>query len=364
MESHEHIVPEDRARHLALVAGVTIGGMADRLVQLTYPTSMDSRILEILEGEELLAHWRDVRRGEEWNVLQFITPAEETERITDRFEQELAAEKGFRMVLLPIEAVLPRPVPEKPKQTDGSSYLKTRLHRVSREELHADAVDAASLTRVFVALTSLATLVAAVGLRRNDIAVIIGAMVIAPLLGPNVALALGTTLSDIALIRKALKTNLAGVGIALVLSVAIGFFLTIDPTVSMIESRTHLGYDDLVLALAAGAAGTFAFTSGASGAVIGVMVAVALLPPLATFGMLIGAGYLEPALGAALVTAANVICINLAGVVTFLAQGVRPRTWWKKEQAARSAREASIIWFVLLVVLVAIVYVSERAVQP
>ena len=186
-------------------------------------------------------------------------------------------------------------------------------------------------------------------------------MVIAPLLGPNVALALGTTLSDGALIRKAFRTNLAGVGIATAVSITIGILLTIDPTVPMIESRTHLGYDDLVLALAAGSAGTFAFTSGASGAVIGVMVAVALLPPLATFGMLLGAGHFEPALGAALVTMANVICVNLAGVMTFLAQGVRPRIWWKKEQAARSAKEASIIWFVLLVVLVAIVYVSEMA---
>jgi uncharacterized hydrophobic protein (TIGR00341 family) len=143
-----------------------------------------------------------------------------------------------------------------------------------------------------------------------------------------VALALATTLADTGLARKALKANLVGLGTAVVFAVLVGMFFRVDPGVPAIASRTHLNLADIVLALAAGSAGTFAFTSGLPGAVIGVMVAVALMPPLVAFGMLLGAGETSPALGALLLTAANVICVNLAGVATFLVQGVGPLRWW------------------------------------
>jgi uncharacterized membrane protein len=84
------------------------------------------------------------------------------------------------------------------------------------------------------------------------------------------------------------------------------------------------------------------------------MVAVALLPPLVTFGMLLGAGKLSLARGALLLTAANVICVNLAGVATFVAQGVRPRTWWEADRARRATRNATLVWLLLLLGLAAI----------
>ena len=127
----------------------------------------------------------------------------------------------------------------------------------------------------------LSTLVAAIGLVRGDIAVIIGAMVIAPLLGPNVALALAVTLGDGTLAVRALKTIAAGVATAAVVSVLMGVILPVDPSVPEIASRTDASFSDLALALAAGSAGALAFTTGIPTALIGVMVAVALLPPLA-----------------------------------------------------------------------------------
>ena len=208
-------------------------------------------------------------------------------------------------------------------------------------------------------MTVLSSIVAAVGLLRNDVAVIIGAMVIAPLLGPNVAMSLAATLGDLRLLREATLTNLVGVALASIISIIIGACWHVDVTIPAIAARTQLGAGDLVLALAAGAAGTFAFTRGLAGAVIGVMVAVALMPPLVTFGMLLGARQFGPALGALLLLAANVVCINLAGVATFLAQGVRPRTWWEEERARKSSRMAIATWCALLLLLGAIVYLTQ-----
>ena len=122
---------------------------------------------------------------------------------------------------------------------------------------------------------------------------------------------------------------------------------------------THLGFSDLILALAAGTAGTLAFTSELPGAVIGVMVAVALMPPLVAFGMLLGAGEAALALGALMLTAANVICVNLAGVATFLVQGVEPRTWWEAEKAKRATRRATALWAFLLALLALILVLTQ-----
>jgi hypothetical protein len=89
-------------------------------------------------------------------------------------------------------------------------------------------------------------------------------------------------------------------------------------------------------------------------------VAVALLPPLVEFGMLLGAGHLFSAMGALLLFSSNIVSINLAGVGTFLLQGVRPRTWWEGERAQKATRAAVITWFLLLASLAGIMYVSQR----
>ncbi|PID99945.1 MAG: TIGR00341 family protein, partial [Acidobacteria bacterium] len=99
----------------------------------------------------------------------------------------------------------------------------------------------------------------------------------------------------------------------------------------------------------------FAFTSGASGALIGVMVAVALMPPLVACGILLGAGHLLLAFKALCLVITNVICVNLAGVGTFFIQGVRPGTWWEAKKAKKSARTAVILWSCLLSLLIVII---------
>jgi uncharacterized hydrophobic protein (TIGR00341 family) len=264
--------------------------MALRSMQIFIPEDGGSKVDELLEGHEVLGTWRDAT-GEDRLVCHLLVPAEEAEPIMDRFEQAFGNAEGFRVVLFPVEATVPRPeTEEEAANGDRAEDDAKESERVSREELYHDITETLGATRVFMAMAVLSAIVAAVGLMRDDVAVIIGAMVIAPLLGPNVAMSLATTLGDLKLLRRALLTNVAGISGALVLSLLVGVAFTIDPNVPAIASRTQFGFGDLVLALAAGSAGTFAFTRGLAGAVIGVMVAVALVPPLVVFGMLAGAG--------------------------------------------------------------------------
>ena len=212
---------------------------------------------------------------------------ENTEAMMDALEKRFYKIEGFRMMLLSVEASVPRPKPEKEEptvmkgiKTEKKKEIKTS--RVAREELYSDVNQMSKLTWVFVVLIALASIVAAIGILRNNVVFIIGAMVIAPALGPNVALSLGTTLGDFNLSRKAVRTIGVGIIAALVFSALIGIIYDIDTDIPELVSRTEVNLGDIVLALAAGSAAALSMTTGLLTALIGVMVAVALLPPLVT----------------------------------------------------------------------------------
>jgi uncharacterized membrane protein len=78
------------------------------------------------------------------------------------------------------------------------------------------------------------------------------------------------------------------------------------------------------------------------------MVAVALLPPLVTFGLLLGRGEYYLANGAALLTAVNIACVNVAAVGTFLLRGIRPSKWYEKDNARKATRISLAIWLLVL----------------
>ena len=205
----------------------------------------------------------------------------------------------------------------------------------------------------------LSTIVAAIGLIENNVAVVIGAMVIAPLLGPNLAFALGTALGDTSLMKKSGLTTALGISIAIVLSVVLGFLWPFDVTSPELMSRTNVGISSVVLALASGAAASISLTTGLSSVLVGVMVAVALLPPAATFGLMLGHGNFDFAIGAGILLAINVVCVNLASKLVFFLKGVRPRTWWEREKAKRAMVIFILMWLVTLMILVVSIYARQ-----
>ena len=115
----------------------------------------------------------------------------------------------------------------------------------------------------------------------------------------------------------------------------------------------------LFLALAAGVAGAYSITAGVAQALVGVMVAVALLPPLAASGLLFGGGFFIEGVGAMLLCLVNVVCINLAGVVTFLMEGIQPKEWWEAKKARKATIKAGLILFILFVLLIVILLLTN-----
>jgi uncharacterized hydrophobic protein (TIGR00341 family) len=332
--------------------------MALRLLEMVLQEKDSADVHELLKDCKVLEH-RQIRLEDEEVLVRILLDAEQSETVLDLLEKRYTGQEGNRVVMLPVEATLPRaqaePETEAVAEPEQSAPEEKTPERIGREELYEDIRNGAQLTRVYLAMVALSTVVAAIGLYHNSVAVVIGAMVIAPLLGPNVALSLGITLGDLSLLRHGLITALAGVAVALALSVLIGVLLDLDPTLSELAARTRVELGDIVLALASGCAGALAFTTGVSAALIGVMVAVALLPPLVTSGLLLGGGHPTLAMGAFSLFLVNLICVNLAGVTTFWVQGIKPTSWLEKDRAVKATRIAITLSVVLLVALVGII---------
>ena len=291
--------------------------------------------------------------------VQFV--AEENMLDFNNFQKDICKNENFRLVVLPVEASLP-PIQEKEVESSAEE-IHNITPRISRDELYEDLAEGSKLNLIYVIMVALSTIVAAIGLIRNDVTIIIGAMLIAPLLSPNVALALACVLGHRELAKHSLKTIATGIAIACVLSIILGSIFEIDPNIAQIASRTHVGLSDLILALIVGTAGALSFTTGVSSVVVGVMVAVALLPPLVVTGLLLGAGNARAAFGSLMLIVMNVTCINLSAMLTFLAQKIRPRTWWEEKRAHQASRTAAFIWIGMLIILIGLILLNQYKVS-
>ncbi len=330
--------------------------MSLRLIEMVLPVEYRTNLEESLKEHKTLDVWKETI--EEGRIrFQILVPTEHSESVLDFLEKRFSHVDGFRIILLPVEASIPRPELEEKEKSedkapDEAKRPVSKIIRISREELYADIEKTVRLSWVYVVMIIFSAIVASIGILRNNVVFVIGAMVIAPMLGSNLALSFATTLGDTNLIRKALRAIVIGGLTAVATAFAIGIAFGVDTSIPGLIFRTEVNLGDVIVALIAGSAAAISFTSELFSALIGVMVAVALLPPLVTFGMLAGAGNWKLALGSLLLFLVNLICVNLAGVLTFLVQGIRPLTWWEAKKAKKAAQKAILIWTILLAALV------------
>jgi len=321
-----------------------------KIIEVIADESYIDSIKNIADKNDASDFWVVSSGREERKVVRILVKPEQRQIILDALQGILATSLSARVVVIPIEATLPREE-EPEKKTKIISAAET-----TREELYNSIGKNAHLNRTYLLLIFLSTVVVAIGLLKDNVAVVIGAMVIAPLLGPNLALALGTALGDTDLMWKAFKTGLAGMSLALVLSILIGIFWPLNVESRELLARTYVGLDSAVLAMASGAAAVISLTSGIPSILVGVMVAVALLPPAATMGLMLGAGQTDLAYGAAFLLAVNIVAINLSAKLAFLIQGIKPRTWLEKKKAKQSMLSYIIIWVLTLAALLFVIY--------
>ena len=283
--------------------------------------------------------------------MRMLVRDDRLQGVLDALQNALGSQADARISVLPVEISLPRQQEREEQEEDKAV--------AAREALHGEVAKGARLNANYLVLVFLSTLVAAIGLLADNVAVVVGAMVIAPLLGPNLAFALSTALGDARLMRESVLSLLAGLLLAVVLAAALGLVWPYGTESRELMMRTEVGIDSVALALASGAAAALSLTSGLSSVLVGVMVAVALLPPAATVGLMLGHGDLNGATGAGLLLAINIVCVNLACKIVFWFKRIRPRVWWEKEKARRGMRNFLIAWIVTLALLIGMIYLRQ-----
>ncbi|MDJ0846028.1 TIGR00341 family protein [Crocosphaera sp.] len=206
-------------------------------------------------------------------------------------------------------------------------WLKQKIPRVPpdiRENLRQELMKEAELDTEFMVLTVTSCFIATLGLLMNSAAVIIGAMLIAPLMLPLRGLALGVLDTDRILVRSSLFNLLMGTLMAILISGVVGGFFGVPEASfgSEILGRTQPNLADLGVAVAAGAISGFAkIRRKLSDALAGTAISVALMPPLCVVGIALSQKALPLASGAFLLYLTNFLGITLSCIIIFILGG-------------------------------------------
>ncbi len=327
--------------------------MSARLVQIYLPEDHVPQ-LETILARHSRRFWREEVPGEQ-EKYSCIVQQRYTERLLDDLEAAFREVPGFTAHVAQLEAVLPtvEETPETELRLAEDLPPPTRLERffsrdrLSTEELYDDIAESLQVRTSFLLTVTLSAVIAGLGMRSGQTAVVIGAMIIAPLLGPTMGLALAATIGDLKMGKHAAGTLAVGCLLAVLSGIALGMIVSIDPSVPELRNRTIVQPADVALALACGAAGVLAFSRGASLALVGVMIAVALVPPLTASGVYLGAGYPAAGASAGFLFLVNLVCVNVAGIAMFLFQGLPPKSW-------RMTSGIVVIWSLLLILLLSL----------
>ena len=227
--------------------------------------------------------------------------------------------------------------------------------RAAVDELVPVGPELGAYVRRFGALIALSASIAAFGLLADSGAVVIGAMLVAPLMTPIMGAAAATVTADNRRLVRALGIIALGTVLAIVVGavmsmIAGGTVVDVRALPQEIRSRTFPGLLDLGIAISAGAAAGYVLPRrSAISALPGVGIAVALVPPLATVGLTAELGLLTEARNALLLFVTNLAAIVFAAGIVLLLSGFRPEV-----RTSRSVLRRRLALTLLLVLLVAI----------
>ena len=215
------------------------------------------------------------------------------------------------------------------------SYFRQFLRFLSQERRQQVLVELGQASRPgfdYFLLVVLSCIIATLGLITNSPAVIIGAMLVAPLMSPILGLSLASVAGEQRMFRQSIVALAEGVLLALALSALLGWlarwlpFGMLNTLPEEVLARTHPTPFDLGIALAGGAAAAYALAQPRlSAALPGVAIATALMPPVCTIGIGLSLGDSNVALGATLMFVTNFAAISFAGILVFVTLGFHPR---------------------------------------
>ena len=344
-----------------------------RYVEITIPTGKRRAILDVLKDEGLDYVVAEETGNEAYTaVVSFPIPTDGVEPVLDRL-RGLGLEDDAYTVVLNAETIVSRKFEalEQRYERPGDGVPESRR---PRGEIRTRARALAPDRNEFLVMTVLSIAIATAGVLLDSVAVVVGSMVIAPLIGPAMATSVGTVLRDRELFVRGVKLQVLGGVLGVTTAAALAFAVKtihivppgLDVTgLGQVESRLTPGLLSLMVALGSGIAGAYSLSSGLSSALVGVAIAVALVPPTAVIG--IGIAYALPVvvIGSTLLVLVNFFSINLGALALLWFQGYRPAQILEHDAArADTVKRAAALAAVILLLsafLGGVTYYSYRA---
>ncbi|MFW5999311.1 MAG: TIGR00341 family protein [Halanaerobiaceae bacterium] len=256
------------------------------------------------------------------------------DNLTSRFDFENDRERS--LVIFTADTVIPRD-----KREDKSS----------RESLVTYAQDNSRATTDFIMMVIASAVITSLGLILDNVAVIVGGMVIAPVLGPLLAITIGIVLGDIDLIKKGVATEMLSILLAVLVGGVFGLLIPDVEVTGALQVRMFPSLADLLIALSGGAAAAYALMKGhLKSALVGVMVAASLLPVMCTIGIGIAMRNPTMILGASLLLGGNFLGLLLSNMLVLYLEGLQPQIWFKF-RAQRVVKKSLSLFLISVIVL-------------
>ncbi|MFB6140642.1 MAG: TIGR00341 family protein [Halosimplex sp.] len=301
-----------------------------RHVQVTVNEEKRDQVLEVLDEEGIDYVLTETTDDPDYAVTVFFPlPTEAVEPVLQSFE-ELGVGDAGHSVTVPAESVVSSDFEELQRQFEAAEDTDDQM---AFEELRTQARELLPTARTYALLSVVSAVVATAGLLLDSPAIVVGSMVIAPLVGPAMATGVGSVLYEERLFREGVKYQIAGFALAVASSIAFAVLarevFLVPPTlevtdIGQVAGRLTPDLLSLAVAFGSGIAGARSLSSDISTALVGVMIAAALVPPAAAVG--IGVAWWDPGVvfNAGLLVLVNALSINLAALATLWATGYRP----------------------------------------
>jgi len=312
----------------------------------------DKVVVEVEVEKKNLSSRLKLKQGEEEPPEKEKPLEKEKESLRNKPEKENLKDV-VSMIISPEERTVKNLINPFFWREKTGEFLKIREKQKQDLTIFETLAMGAAPTREYYVLTILSCIIATMGLIQGSAAVIIGAMIVAPLMTPILAFSLGVVWGDLLLIKMSFVSIIKGVFWAILISSSIAFIVPLPVLSGEIMARTTPSLFDVAVAIASGLVGAYGNANKKiSNSLVGIAIAVALMPPLCTIGIGIGKLNMAVAGGATLLFLINLVCISLAGAIVFWLMKVQPLSADQSEVTRRAMSQ--IVFSVIILAVISI----------
>ena len=325
-----------------------------RLIQISVPEEQQDAIVDVLR-EKQLGYRLTAGTGEQDNevLIDFVAPADAVEHVLDDLRETGFDRHSYTISLNAEFAHFEHADEVQNRWADSPNKLAPAALRSKAKDLRRN-------TRSYIWMMVLSAIVATAGLLQGSPAVVVGSMVIAPIVSPVLTASIGALRNDRDMFIDSIHMQAIGLAVAVLTATAFALVLKqfhVVPVILAVEQmdlislRIAPGILALSVGLAAGAAGAYGLATKGDVALVGVMIAAALIPTAATAGIGLAWGNFVVAMGASLLLILSMIGINIGGTAMLYYLEYRPDQVDESLFSYESTYQALVIAGTLLLVL-------------